>query len=552
MEAPVKPEIALSKRTIKNKRNDKIFKGFLWGSVIFTMFILLFIVGYVLVRGVFYSNRIEYQVANYKEEKILVNPGQNDFIYLIVNKDVRIKDIAIPVVNKIFNGDEYEWGNYSGQDKEIIFIAYRENKGIYADALKALMAEDDELSEYAELVSGEQEMLDKVASTPGAFGYIDADSGLNLKKVKKVKLRRIIVAVNKDVREIVNQKRLLYLDHENLDELFGGNYNNWQEVGGIDLPLIPVINLSPESYNNYFIRQFLGKDFKVPENAITVSSDEAFFETLKTVEGTYSLCSYHEYLDYNLTLTPIKRNESGISLTLPFLFEATRKAGRVGGIRDIILNTLMLIALTLLIAAPLGIFSAVYLIEYAKQGRIIRILRLGTETLSGIPSIIFGLFGYIVFVQLFKFQMGLLSGSLTMTIMILPTIIRTSEEALKTVPMSIREGSLALGATKWQTIVKVVIPAASRGIISGIILALGRTVGETAALLFTMGSGYHLFSGLSSSGRSLALHLYFLFSEGISEDKSFTTGAILIVIIIIINFITTRLMNRMNSLAGNK
>jgi phosphate transport system permease protein len=222
----------------------------------------------------------------------------------------------------------------------------------------------------------------------------------------------------------------------------------------------------------------------------------------------------------------------------------------VGGISTIIINTVMMIALTLLFSTPIGVGAALYLNEYAKQGRLLRILRYSTETLAAIPSIIFGLFGYILFVNMLKMGIGLLSGTLTVTIMILPTIIRTSEEAFKTVPMSYREGSLALGATKWQTMTGVVVPAAAPGIITGVILGIGRAVGETAAILFTMGSSYGLAHSLSDSARVLSLHLYILAKEGISFERAFATGAILIFIVLIVNYTTTKLIGRMNRLKG--
>ena len=190
--------------------------------------------------------------------------------------------------------------------------------------------------------------------------------------------------------------------------------------------------------------------------------------------------------------------------------------------------------------------AAIYLTEYTRQGRLVRILRFGTETLAGIPSIIFGLFGFIVFVTLLRFGIGLLSGTLTLTMMLLPTIIRTAEEAIRSAPIALREGSLALGATKWQTTVRVVVPTAVPGILTGVLLAIGRAVGETAALLFTMGTDYRLVEGLRSSARVLSVHLYYLLKEGISFDKAFATGTILVIIVLVVNLVTTRLIGRMN------
>lgn len=220
-----------------------------------------------------------------------------------------------------------------------------------------------------------------------------------------------------------------------------------------------------------------------------------------------------------------------------FLSTAPSGMGDQGGIFPMIVNTLYLVALGLLFSLPVSICAAIYMVEYAKQGRIIRIIRFCVENLAGIPSIIFGLFGYIFFGQMFGFSWSLLNGSLTVAIVILPTLIRTTEEALLTVPAGFREGSLALGATKWQTIRKVVLPSASPGIINGIILSMGRIVGETAALYLTLGNGTEIATSLLQSARSLSLHLYTLAHEGISREKAFATAAVLIIIVVLLNLI---------------
>lgn len=220
-----------------------------------------------------------------------------------------------------------------------------------------------------------------------------------------------------------------------------------------------------------------------------------------------------------------------------FLTTDPKGMGDEGGIFPMIINTLYLVALGLLFATPLSIFAAIYMTEYAKQGRIVRIIRFCVENLAGIPSIIFGLFGYIFFGQMFGFSWSLLNGSLTVALVILPTLIRTTEEALLTVPQSFREGSLALGATKWQTIRKVVLPSASPGIVNGIILSMGRIIGETAALYLTLGNGDRIVTSLMQSARSLSLHLYTLAHEGISREMAFATATVLVLIVVILNVI---------------
>ncbi len=200
-----------------------------------------------------------------------------------------------------------------------------------------------------------------------------------------------------------------------------------------------------------------------------------------------------------------------------------------------IINTLTMTALALLIAVPFGVFSAIYLVEYAGRGnKIVGVVRITTETLSGIPSIVYGLFGYLMFVTAFK-SYNIMAGILTLAIMILPLIMRTTEEALKGVPDSYREGSLGLGAGKLRTVFRVVLPSAIPGILAGVILGIGRIVGETAALLYTAGTVTGVATSLFSSGRTLSVHMYALLSEGLYTDQAYATAVVLLVMVIIIN-----------------
>lgn len=201
-----------------------------------------------------------------------------------------------------------------------------------------------------------------------------------------------------------------------------------------------------------------------------------------------------------------------------------------------IVNTVIITALSLLIAAPIGIFSAIYLVEYAKRGnKIVGVIRTMAETLSGIPSIVYGLFGMLFFVTALDWGYSLLSGALTLSIMILPLIMRTTEEALKTVPDSYREGSFGLGAGRLRTVFRVVLPSAVPGILAGVILAVGRIVGETAALIYTAGTVTDMPKNLMSSGRTLAVHMYALSSEGLHTQQAYATAVILLVIVLLIN-----------------
>ena len=204
-----------------------------------------------------------------------------------------------------------------------------------------------------------------------------------------------------------------------------------------------------------------------------------------------------------------------------------------------IINTLIMTLVSLIIAVPFGIFSAIYLVEYAKRGnKFVKVIRLTTETLSGIPSIVYGLFGFLFFVTYLKWGNSILAGAFTLAIMILPLIMRTTEEALKSVPDSYREGSFGLGAGKLRTVFSAVLPTAIPGILAGVILAVGRIVGETAALIYTAGTVAqipHGLSGLMGSGRTLAVHMYNLSSEGLHVDESYATAVVLLILVVAIN-----------------
>jgi len=231
-------------------------------------------------------------------------------------------------------------------------------------------------------------------------------------------------------------------------------------------------------------------------------------------------------------------------LSLEFLTANPADMGKSGGIFSTIVGTVALSFMAILIAAPLGVGTAIYLTEYTWGGPLTRVIRFGAECLAGIPSIIFGLFGFILFVTKLKFGWSILSGGLTMAFMLLPTIIRTSEEAIKSVPPAYRTVSFSLGSTKWQTVTRVVLPSALPGIVTGIVLSVGRSIGETAATIFTAGSALRMPTSIFSSTRPMSVHFYILAREGISMSNAYGTAAVLIIAILGINILTYYLMNR--------
>jgi phosphate transport system permease protein len=240
----------------------------------------------------------------------------------------------------------------------------------------------------------------------------------------------------------------------------------------------------------------------------------------------------------------------GIPNITPQMFEA-KYTSENASVVPALINTLITIVVTLLIAVPIGIFSAVYMTEYAKRGnKLVKVVRLMSETLSGIPSIVFGLFGYLFFVVACKFDYSLLAGSLTLAIMVLPTIMTTTEEALRSIPDSYREGSFGLGAGKLRTVFRVILPSAIPGILAGVILSVGRIIGETAALIYTAGSVAKVPDSLMGSGRTLAVHMYVLFNEGLSMERAYGTAVILLLLVLAVNllsnFVASTLIRKKN------
>ena len=231
-------------------------------------------------------------------------------------------------------------------------------------------------------------------------------------------------------------------------------------------------------------------------------------------------------------------------VTWEFLTQAPRSMGREGGIFPMIVGTLWVATLAVMIAAPVGVITAIYLTEYTREGRLTQVIRFGADCLAGIPSIIFGLFGFVFFVITLGMGLSIVAGALTLALMVLPTIIRTSEEAIRAVPRSYRDVSYGLGATRWDMVTKVVLRSALPGIGTGIVLSIGRCFSETAAVMLTSGSALRMPTSAFESTRTLALHFFLLAREGISMPKAYATASVLILAILAINLCAYWVMRR--------
>jgi phosphate transport system permease protein len=232
------------------------------------------------------------------------------------------------------------------------------------------------------------------------------------------------------------------------------------------------------------------------------------------------------------------------ALHLRFFLESPKSMGREGGILPTIVGTFALTIVAIIVATPLGVGTAIFLREYTRESRISRLIRFGTDCLAGVPSIIFGLFGFVFFVIYLNMGWSILSGGFTLAAMILPTIISTAEEAIKTIPYSYREVSYSLGGTRWQTVMHTILPSALPGIFTGILLSLGRSIGETAAVILTAGSSLLMPTSLFSPIRTMSVHFYILAREGISLKMAYGTGAALILLVLLVNTVANWLLNR--------
>lgn len=236
------------------------------------------------------------------------------------------------------------------------------------------------------------------------------------------------------------------------------------------------------------------------------------------------------------------------SVNLDFIFSTPSRAGKEGGISTTIIGTLYLTAVALLLAVPIGVATAIYLEEYARRSsRLAYLINLTNDTLAGVPSILFGLFGFVFFVIFLNMGWSVLSGGMTLALMILPTITRTAQEAIKSVPDEYLENSLALGAGRWISIKRVILPSALPGVITGIILSMGRAVGETAAVILTAGSSLNMPMSLTDPARSMSVHLYILATEGLSLERAFSTAFLIVIFILIINYLANLSLRSLSS-----
>ncbi len=586
-----KPTAKLQPHTRQVLREEKIGKGFLWFFAWLTVITLVVIVGYIVVNGLYTRIVTTDTVTPIVQESVPLvglprgaksNKSYNDFEHaqealadapsfsVVVPRSLRLKDLKYGQLREIFAGLQTYLGYITKQNVSATTVLFTDGAFERLVSEYLLLGENyaTAFDEKIVRVSTKQEIAEAINAFDGTIALVPTRIAEKLDGVRTVGIRQISIAVHPDINALQRGRRLEVLTMDQASSLMQGKKRSWDSVGGPSieitpakpkqgfegeykpLPVQPVV-LNPSTELGAEIAQQVAWDkAAAPDNQSTarqVRTLSGFVDTVNRNSGSIGMIRAREAKQQKLNLIEVERVTHAPNIRLSTIIKPPSRAGAVGGLSTIIINTLVMVLFVVLITTPIGVAAAVYLVEYARQGPLLKALRVGTDTLAGVPSIIFGLFGMVFFAEFLRLKTGLLSGTLTLTLMVLPTVVRTSEEALKSVSRALREGSFALGATKIQTIFRVIIPTALPGIATGMILAIGRAVGETAALLFTMGSNLALIRSFNSPIRVLSVHLYMLIRENISFSNAFAAALLLIVIVFAVNSVTNRLIGRMNN-----
>ncbi|WP_407918943.1 phosphate ABC transporter permease PstA [Borrelia anserina] len=482
--------------------------------------ILLFLISYIVYNSLFFTSKKQTLFLD-ETKHFLPFKSNNKIIKItfIVNNSIKTEEITTQDIYNIYNNKISHWGSISDQSIDIVPIASSQSSLPTKIILQTFTKDNQFNKRYINIVESNEKMIETINKTAGAIGYITKEEleKLDFKKyseIKSLKIRSMSILVGKKTLKKSENAIINTLGLNEIKKLLIGK-TDWNELISKDIKLNII---------------------KCPDY------NQNVIQAVEKHEGTIAVVPWHSFYKSNAPFLKLYYMKKSMPLNLNFILSTPRNSGRYGGISYLILNTFYVILLTAIISISIGIATGIMLAEYASNKVLYKTVSMNVDILSSIPAIIFGIFGLIFFVPIFG--MGILSGALTSSLMILPMIIKTTEEALKSIPKSYKYASVALGANKTETIIKILLPASSPGILTGIVLAIGRALGETAILLFTMGTNLGLASTLNEPSRSLTVHLLLLFQEGYL-DKGFATASILIIMILAINLISKFLINRL-------
>lgn len=518
------------KPKVLNQIKQAFAFGFLGLSILITLTALLFILSYIIINGIYTVEEKNQSFINLEAPSL----AWEDESYTIwVNENINVTYLSLAQLETLYTSSARNWGYISEQRSSVLPLLL-DDKGIYAKNLLKFFSskEEKEFQSRVKVVNTLDEIASLLSENKGAVALIpdslivgeDLSKLISEPKIKKINLREFALV---SYIENENESEAIHITGEELDSLKEKFTIN--ENGNI----LKADKLTQEILKENFTPTYTQR------NLIEEESSKPIFD-----KNLISIRNYRYALSQDYLPIIWKEEKRQFSLTWSYFTTPPFDGARFGGISFIIMNTLWFILVTSLISIPLGVSSALYLTYYAKKkSKLSSLIRAAFDVLSSLPAIIFGLFGMTVFVPIFG--LGLISGALSTTLMILPNITKASEESIKSVPKDLYQSSLALGATKFTSLWRVVIPYAGPGIITGIILAIGRAFSEAAVLLFTLGTSLTAITSLDTSGRALTVHLYLLLQEG-GINKAFPVALVILITVLILNIVADTIRDHLS------
>lgn len=517
------------KPKVLNQIKQAFAFGFLGLSILITLTALLFILSYIIINGLYTVEEKDQSFINLETPNF---SWENESYSVWVNNHIDVTYLSLAQLETLYTTSARNWG-YISQQRDTVMPLLLEEEEIQSKNLLNFFStqEKKEFQSRFKAINNIDEIVFLLNENKGAIALIPHSllSEEDFNKLKNNKIKQVNVREFSLVSYIdnENESEAIHITKEELHSLkekFTINENDTILKATDIVEEILQQNFTPTSHQKIFIEQ----------EALTPIS----------LKNTIAIKNYRYALSQDYLPVIWKEEKRQFSLTWSYFTTPPFDGARFGGISFIIMNTLWFILATSLISIPLGVSSAIYLTYYArKKSKLSSLIRASFDVLSSLPAIIFGLFGMTVFVPIFG--LGLISGALSTTLMILPNITKASEESIKTVPKDLYQSSLALGATKFTSLWRVVIPYAGPGIITGIILAIGRAFSEAAVLLFTLGTSLTAITGLDTSGRALTVHLYLLLQEG-GVNKAFPVALVILITVLILNIVADTIRDRLS------